>query len=176
MTFRALARGAVLPGSRPAFSLLEMLVVMFALGVVMMLGTATLLGTIRMAEATTTAFDQQTVWSVLADEFRADVAQAADAPASVGELTASGTCLILRMADGRHVMYRWNNDQLERSELAGSGAAPRRLPLGRAGTGLEFTRAGNDGRLLIIRLTQSWGAGKKKRQIEIAAALGGDLR
>jgi hypothetical protein len=149
---------------------------MFALGVVMMLGTATLLGIIQMAQATTAGFDQQLQRSVLADEFRADVAQAADAPANMGEVTAGSTCLILRWADGRHIIYRWNNHELERSEVADSGTSRRRLSFGRAGAAVEFSRAGNDRRLIILRLRQPWGSSKRQRQLEIAAALGGDLR
>jgi hypothetical protein len=156
--------------------LLETLVIMFALGVVMMLGTATLLGIIQMAHATTAGFDRQLQRSVLADEFRADVAQAADAPANVGEVTAGSTCLILRKTDLRHIIYRWDNHELERSEVTGSGTSRRRLAVGRTGAAVEFSRAGNARRLIILRLRQPWGSGKRQRQLEITAALGGDLR
>ena len=176
MTARAVSRRIFFTGSRPGFTLLEVLVIMFALGVVMLLGTATLLGIIQMAHATTAGFDQQLLRSVLADEFRADVAQAADTPANVGEVTAGSTCLVLRRPDGRHIIYRWNNHQLERSEVAGSVTARRWLPLGGARPAIEFSRAGNDRRLIVLRLRQPWGAGKRQRQLEIAAALGGDLR
>ena len=176
MTARAITTGDFHSGRRPGFTLLEILVIMFALGVVMLLGTATLLGTIQMAQATTAGFDQLLGRSVLADQFRADVAQAADAPANVDEVTAGSTCLILRRADGRHIIYRWSNHELERSELSVSGTTRRRLPLGSAGAAVEFTRAGNDRRLVILRLSQSWGPGKRQRQLDIAAALGGDLR
>jgi Tfp pilus assembly protein PilV len=176
MTAIVISRCTFLSGRRLGFTLLEILVIMFALGVVMLLGTATLVGTLQMAQATTAGFDQQLLRSVLADEFRADVAQAVDAPAKVGEVTAGSMCLILRWADGRHIIYRWDNHELERSEVAGSATTRRRLSLGRAGVAVEFTRAGNDQRLVILRLRQPWGSGKRQRQFEIAAALGGDLR
>jgi prepilin-type N-terminal cleavage/methylation domain-containing protein len=163
-------------GRRRGFTLLETLVVMFALGVVMLLGTATLLGTMQMAHATTAGFDQLLQRSALADAFRADVAQAVDAPAKVDEMMAGSACLILRKPDGKHIIYRWSNHELERSERSGSGTMRRRLPLAGAGTTVEFTRAGNDQRLIILRLRQLRGSGKRQRQLEIASALGGDLR
>jgi prepilin-type N-terminal cleavage/methylation domain-containing protein len=170
------ARGLSLSRARPGFSLIETLVVMFALGMVMLFSTAILLGILRMADAATAAFDHQIWRSVLADDFRADVAQAADAPANAGEWTASRTCLILRRPDGRQVIYSWTNNELERLELRDAEVSHRRLPVGRGGLAVEFTRAGDDGRLLTLRLSETRGLGARKRQLEFAAALGGDLR
>jgi type II secretory pathway pseudopilin PulG len=161
---------------RSGFTLLEMVVVMWTLGFALLIGSALLLGSVRMERATAASYHRLTLRSELADQFRADVAQAVSAPDNVDRLTASPTCLILRLAENKHVVYRWEDGRLERNELAGTGTARRRFSLGVDQTAVEFTRAGLDGRVVTMRMSQLRGPTNVERQIAIAAALGGDVR
>jgi prepilin-type N-terminal cleavage/methylation domain-containing protein len=162
---------------RPGFTLLEVLLVMIALGVVVTLSLAMVLGTWRIEQASAAALQHQTVEAQLADQFRADVAHAVATPDRLGAVTAGATCLILRGADGRHVVYRWQAQRLERSEVP-VGAEKLPQVLLRAtdydSAAVEFRRSGADRGLLSLELVKTHG--RAKRTLEIAAALGGDHR
>jgi prepilin-type N-terminal cleavage/methylation domain-containing protein len=162
---------------RGGFTLLEMTVVMWALGLLLLLGMVTLLGAMRVQKAAATSQERLAVRSALADQFRADVGAAAAASDRLGEWAAGPQCLILRAAGDRHVIYRWREERLERGERAGEGeVAWRRVALGSDGGAVEFTRAGSGGRVITLRLTEPRGGGKASRATDISAALGGDLR
>src|SRR5205823_1954174 len=109
------------PLRRQAFTLLEMMAVMWGLAILLGISAVTLAGLMRIQQANAQTHERLVQRSALADQFRADVARAADAPASLDKLKAGPDCLILRLADGKHVVYRWKGDQLERTELAGPG-------------------------------------------------------
>jgi hypothetical protein len=157
------------------FSLLEMVAVIWALSLVMFLGAVTLLGATRIHKASSAADHRNTLHSILADQFRADVALAAATAEGVGQLKAGPNCLILRLADGSHVVYRVEAGRLERAALAAGGAAPHWVPLGGQGEGegVAFARTGPDQRILTLTLQEP---GPRTRTTEIMAALGGDLR
>ena len=161
---------------RPAFTLLEMLVLMWAFGIMLVAGTAVLVGAFQMEQAAVASLDRLNVQAAFADRFRADVAAAAEAPERAGDVTAGPGCLILRAPDGRHVVYRWQDGRLERTEQADKEIAKQRVAVGRGCTGLEFLRAEGARPVIRVRLTESPGAGAPERQRELAAALGGDLR
>src|ERR1700682_554070 len=103
MKARTKSGATVFPGCRLGFTLLEMMVGMWALAIVFLLGTATLLGALKVDRMSAAISTRLAVRSAVADEFRADVSQAASSPESLDKLEASPTCLILRVADGKDV-------------------------------------------------------------------------
>jgi len=161
---------------RRGFTLLEMLAVIWALGLVMFLGVTLLLGAMRIEKAASTADHQNTLHGILADQFREDVARAGATPESVGQLKAGPTCLILRLADGTYVVYRAEAGRLERAALAAAGATPYWMPLGGEGLTVAFATTGSDRRVLTLTLQEPVGSGLRKHTTAITAALGGDLR
>jgi hypothetical protein len=162
--------------SRRAFTLLEVVAVIWALSVVLLLGGVTLLGANRIQKAGSAADHQNTLRGIVADQFREDVALAASTPEAVGPLTAGPSCLILRLADRRYVVYRVEAGRLERAALSTADAAPSWMRLGGEGLAVVFARTGPDQRLLTLTIQEPVGSGPRKRTTEIMAALGGDLR
>jgi prepilin-type N-terminal cleavage/methylation domain-containing protein len=159
---------------RCGFTLLEVTVVMWALGILLLLGTALLVGTFQVQRAAATALNHLSVRNTLADQFRADVARAVAAPDSADQELAGPTCLLLRHAEGGQTVYRWKDGHLERSRLP--GGETRRLPVGPEGTTVEFFRPGTELGVVTMRLSLPRPHGNAPLVLEIAAALGGDLR
>jgi hypothetical protein len=154
-----------------------MSVVMWVTGILLLVGTATLLGAVRTQEAAAAAHRDLVERGMCATEFRADVAAAEAAPHAAGDLKAGPTCLLLRTPGGGQVVYRWADGKLERSATSGPKTTRRRLAPGRDVTAVTFGREGPDGRLITLRLTESLGPNTaEKRQSAVVAALGGDLR
>ena len=160
---------------RTGFTLIEMTVVMWALGVAIALGTALVLATKQSARLSEASSERLSLWAELARQFRDDVAQAEAAPDKVGDTTAGPARLILQMRGGTVVEYQRENDTLERIERAGGQKTTKRFPLGRASVKTEFVRPGEGAKVVTLRLTddREKGAG---RASEVAAALGGDWR
>lgn len=163
-------------GNRRGFTLLEMLAVIWALGLVLLLGVTLLLGTMRIEKAAAAADHQNALHAIAADQFRADVALASATPARVGQLKAGPTCLILRLADGTDVVYRAEAGRLERAALAAADAAPYWMPLENVGGTVVFASTGSKRRVLTLTLQEPIGSGARKHTTAITAALGGDLR
>ncbi|MCI0456301.1 MAG: prepilin-type N-terminal cleavage/methylation domain-containing protein [Gemmataceae bacterium] len=161
-------------GRRSGFSLIEITVVMWALAVLLLLGTALLVGTFKVQRAAATALNHLSIRHALADQFRADAAQAITAPDSADQWTASPTCLLLRRAEGGHIVYRWKDGQLERCRLP--DGETQRLPVGPAGTAVEFLRPSTERGVVTLRLSLPRPHGSAASVLEIVAALGGDLR
>lgn len=164
------------PRGRRGFSLIEMLTVIWALSLVLLLGVTTLLGAFKIERAAGAAFHQQTQRNFLADQFRADVAEATEAPDRLDQIKAGPTCLILRMAESRYTLYRWEEDRLERAESVEPGKPLSWMSQGGAYAAVEFSRSGTDRRLLTMTLSVLAGSGPRQRSIPVAATLGGDLR
>ena len=165
------------PARRPAFTLLEILVVMGAMGIVMLLATATLLGAFRIQGGVAAVFQRLTVQAALADQFRQDVDRATAAPDRFDNQSANSTCLILRMANGAHVVYRWDAHKLTRSEFAARSKSERVLPLGGNRATVEFIRAAADPRRVTLLLREPRGQPPRARHpLEISATLGSDLQ
>ena len=162
--------------SRRAFTLLEVVAVIWALSVVLLLGGVALLGANRIQKAASAADHQNTLRGIVADQFREDVALADSNPEAVGPLKAGPSCLILRLADRRYVVYRAEAGGLERAALSTADAAPYWVPLGGEGMAVAFARTGPDKRLQTLTIQEPVGSGPRKRTTEIMAALGGDLR
>src|SRR5262245_5388038 len=121
-------RAWISPGRR-GFSLIEMTVVMWAVGILMLVGVATLLGALQVQDSAAMAHQRLALQHELADQFRTDVAEAAAAPDNVDNLQASPTCLLLRMSDGRLVAYRWHQNELERSVSKDAGTTRAWFPI-----------------------------------------------
>jgi hypothetical protein len=108
----------------------------------------------------------------LARQFRDDVARARAAPDSLGGLAAGPALLILQMPDQSAIVYRWENDALERVERTGKTENRRSAPLGTKKASIEFVR---DSGMITLRITEPAGSGPAKRS-DLSAALGGNWR
>ena len=176
MRLSRVQRDVPCPARRSAFTLFEILVVMASMGPVLLLATATLLAAQRINRSAAGVSERLAVQAALADQFRQDVAQATAAPDTFEKKHAGPGCLILRAADGRHVVYRWDKGQLERSAHVGGRESRQRLPAGSNRAVVEFSRAGPSGRLVTLRLIELPGNTPTRHAIEISASLGGDLQ
>jgi type II secretory pathway component PulJ len=161
---------------RPGFTLIEMTVVMAALAMILGLLAVALVGALKLEGASAGALQRLGAVRDLADQFRADVAQAADAPERWKDDVAGPTCLILRLGEDRHVVYRWQAGRLLRSESARERTHQYPVALGRGPAAVEFDRSRAGGRLLTVRLFAVRKDGSKQPSAEITAALGGDLQ
>jgi type II secretory pathway pseudopilin PulG len=158
---------------RPGFTLLEVLLVIGVLTMALALLAVASSGAIKLHQACAGALDRLGAQQALADQFRADVARAAEAPDRWQEEVAGPRCLILRLGENGHVLYRWEADRLERAESAGDKPQWRPMPLGGPAVA-EFIRTGASGRLVTLRLSAVRKGGGKDPPAEITAALGGD--
>jgi prepilin-type N-terminal cleavage/methylation domain-containing protein len=159
---------------RSGFTLLEMTVVMLALGVVMLLGAELIVAGLKADGAGVAADTRAALRGELAREFRRDVAGAESAPDQLGDAAAGPDRLIRQMPGGAAVVYEWRDDKLTRAERGGGdGEARRVLPLAPGRARVEFARP-KDG-LVTLRLVESPKAGAE-RVTDLSAALGGNLR
>ncbi len=160
---------------RRGFTLLEMCVVMFAMGIAMAMGVALIVTTIKAATVGETTSERFSKLAELSRQFRADVALAEAAPERVDDIAAGPTVLILKMPDGTTVLYQKGEESLDRVERIGKKELVRRFPLDQPDIKTEFARTTIGPKLITLRLTTKKDAGAAKTT-EISAALGGDLR
>lgn len=160
-------------GRRAGFSLIEMTVVLWALGVIMVLGAELIVAGMRAGRVGETADTRATYRGELARVFRADAARAEAAPEKQGEVEADPARLFLRLAGGTTVTYEFADGALVRTERTGDKEVRRALPLGPGTVRVEFPRPASG--VAVLRLVETPKAGPA-RTSEIAAALGGDLR
>jgi prepilin-type N-terminal cleavage/methylation domain-containing protein len=157
---------------RYAFSLIEILCVIALIAVLGVVLAMLLKETIAVERTQAAGFDKILQSNALADQFRADVAQAVVAPEEWNDYKADAKTLILQGKDGQHIVYRWRDGALQRfaSDLE------RTLPVGPR-VGVEFIRSGADPKLVRVRLhTLRDGNVVSGQSLEIAAALGGEWR
>jgi prepilin-type N-terminal cleavage/methylation domain-containing protein len=159
---------------RRGFALLEILCVLFMMGILLSLGSVLLLTVLRADHVGAATIDEITRRAELADQFRTDVAAAIETPAKLGEFTAGRECLILHTATG-HVVYRWHDGTLERNARGGGPDVRRPISFNPENTTVEFIRGPGDRPLVTVRVVESPPRGAVKT-VEISAALGGDLR
>lgn len=169
-----------LPGgagtARRGFTLMEMVVVFFALGVGMFVGGALLLTASKVERSSEVASERMSRRLDLARQFRDDVARAQSAPQKFRNITAGPALLILQMPGQSTIVYQWENDELERFERKGEIETMRQsLPIASKGTTVEFIRPPNKEGIVSLRLTEPAGRGPA-RQTEFSAALGGNTR
>jgi hypothetical protein len=158
--------------SRSAFTLVHVVGVMALLSIFLLLGGATLVGVLKIARSAATDLQTLLAQRILADQFRADVAQAAATPDRLDSYEAGPSCLILQGPETRSIIYRWQAGQLQRAELVAGRGVERPLAVG-PHIRPAFSRPGPDARLVTLRL-QETQAGQTRCRLEISAALGGD--
>jgi prepilin-type N-terminal cleavage/methylation domain-containing protein len=162
--------------NRRGFSLLEMLCVIVLLALLAGILTALLSETLEVERMQAEGFDKILQKNALADQFRADVAQAASAPDAWQQYKANPQTLILEMKNNSHVVYVWQEGNLVRHAFEDGKEFERILPIGGSRVGVEFV-AGPSPKLIRFRL-HAIGDGNPLpgQSLEIAAALGGDWR
>jgi prepilin-type N-terminal cleavage/methylation domain-containing protein len=175
MIRRPHATAAGRPSRRAGFTLLEMLVVIWALSIALVFGATLLIAALRVDQVGAATLRRLAWWPELADQFRTDVARAAALPDRLGDLTRGPGCLILRTPDGAHVIYRWLDEQLERIVRTADRETRRTIPVGTQDVAVEFDHAAGDRPVVTLRLVEAPPHGTARRTA-VAAALGGDLR
>ncbi len=164
------------PRARPGFTLLEMVAVVASLGVLLIIISATLVAALKVQQSATSVFHALAVQKQLANQFRTDVSRALAAPDKLENQSAGPECIILRMDKNKHVIYRWENHRVERTEINGSEKSVQRLPAGDYWAEVEFARKGDERPILTLRVIESRPNTDAKHIVEIAAAVGGDRR
>ena len=162
--------------ARPAFTLTEMVAVMAVMSVALALLTLTTVGALRLNRACVKALDRLGARQALADQFRADVARAVEAPARWRDDEAGPTCLLLGLGENHTIRYRWEANRLERAEFGGEQTHRRPIAIGDAAAVIEFRRSDSKSRLLTLWLCALRPDGSKERPVEITASLGGNLQ
>lgn len=164
--------------ARRGTSLVEMLVVMAGLAVLLSFLALALWGTIRIERADAAVFVRTLAQSTLADQFRSDVAQSNGAPAKWDDFRAGPDCLILQKPSGEHIAYVWNKERLLRYEQTTEKRLEQAFSLGvhRLDVTIEFVRP--DARLCLLKMRGVPGEGstRPRFQLDVLAALGGELR
>jgi hypothetical protein len=165
-------------GGRPGFTLFEISLVIGALAVVALVGAVMLWSGFKVEKSASATLNRLMVRGQLADQFRTDVAQAIAALDRLEKDKAGPHCLILRATDGRHIIYVWDGGFLQRTERNGDRETYHDMGLETGCEGGEFSRSGPAGGIitLTLRLADSRERIHATRSVEIAAALGGDLR
>lgn len=160
---------------RTGFTLLEMLVVIWAMSVALSFGAVLLIATIRADRVSQGTLSQLAWRSAAADQFRADVARADEMPETLAGFTRGPKCLILRTAQG-HVVYVVAGEKIERIVRAADGTDTRRAEaIGPPESTAEFDRSGGTAPVVTLRFVDIPPTGPPRR-MEIVAALGRDRR
>lgn len=161
-------------GRRAGFTLTEMVVVMWGMGVALALGTQLLVAATRAGALGESADARAARRGELGRVFRTDAARAEAAPDKLGAAAAGPQRLFLRLPGGTVVTYEWADGALLRSEKTGDADETRRtLPLSSPRVRAEFPRPANG--LVTLRLVETTPNGSE-RAADVSAALGGDLR
>jgi hypothetical protein len=158
---------------RSGYTLLEMLVVIWALTAVLGLGGALILTAMRADQVGAATLRDLTRRTELADQFRTDVAQAVETPDRLDKFTAGPDCLILRMSAGP-VIYRWHDGVLDRTTIADGKESRRPIAVGDDSV-VEFVRPAGERPVITVRVVRSPPRGMVTK-MEISAAMGGDTR
>jgi type II secretory pathway pseudopilin PulG len=159
---------------RHAFTLVEILTVMFGLGVAMALGTVILAGMLRIQKASQLSLERTFARSALADQFRTDVAASRALVKGLGDFHSSESCLILRGKSGC-IVYRFQEGRVERLDMSMDGTVRHRALLGPQAERVCFISQGRKP-LIAMSLEQSTDKPHDRRTWLYQAALGGDWR
>ena len=90
---------------RKAFSLVEMLAVLWGLGILTVLGVVIVAGVFKVHQFAAATHSDLNRFETFVDQFRSDVAHASAAPAALDKWTAGPGCLLLRYPDDSHIVY-----------------------------------------------------------------------
>lgn len=162
-----------LTGRRAGFTLTEMVVVMWAMGIALALGTQLLVAATRAGGLGEAADTRAARRGELGRVFRTDAARAEAAPDTIGDAAAGPQRLFLRLPGGTVVTYEWADGALLRTERTGDAESRRTLPLSSPRVRAEFPRPANG--LVTLRLIEATPNGSEQTA-DVSAALGGDLR
>jgi hypothetical protein len=149
---------------------------MAVIGIVIGIATMLILSSVRTERSAADVANRLAVQSALADQFRADVSQAAEAAESLGADKAGPACLILRVTRDEHIVYRWRDGRLERVVVGAKQKSAHPLPVGTEYTSATFGRTDPGRRLITLDLREQRPRLGGGQQLQIAAALGGDAR
>ena len=161
------------PGSRAGFTLTEIVVVMWAMGIALGLGTQLLIAATRAGGLGEAADTRAARRGELGRVFRTDAARAEAAPDKLGEAAAGPQRLFLRLSGGTVVTYEWADGALLRTERTGAAETRQTLPMSSPRVRAEFPRPANG--LATLRLVETTPNGTDVTA-DVSAALGGDLR
>jgi prepilin-type N-terminal cleavage/methylation domain-containing protein len=162
--------------ARRGFTLIEMLVVLALLTILTGILVLLLKETLQIERSQARGFDKVLQNNALADQFRADVAQAENTSKEWQTFKADRRTLILQMPDGNHVVYVQQGDTLLRRAFENGKESVRTLPLG-SDVDVEFAGDGDNLNLIRMRMhVLREGSPLPGQALEIAAALGGDWR
>jgi hypothetical protein len=153
-----------------------MCVVMWALSMALVLGVTLLIAALGADKVGAATLRGLTLRAELADQFRADVAQADAAPDRLTELARGPSCLILHMPGGAHVIYQWREGQMERITRANGREARQPFAVGSEDVTGAFGRTDTNPPLITLRLIETLPHGTLRRTEEVSATLGGDRR
>lgn len=162
-------------GARQGMSLIEVTVVMALLLVLLSLTSTAIWSTIRIERAEAAAFQKTIQHSILADQFREDVANSKATPQEFGDHSAGADRIILAQADGKHIVYSWLGKQVERTEITEDAATTWSMPIGED-LKVEFARSDSQGELIVIRFFDLRKGMSLQTPVEFAAGLGGNLK
>ena len=166
---------ALRSGGRPGFTMIEIVCVMVLLVALAAAMALLLKETLEVERVQADSFDNILQTNALADQFRADVAEAQDGPPAWQQYKADERTLILQMPKG-HVVYARHEETLLRSTFQDGKSAARVLPIG-ASQVIEFDRAPQNSKIVRLLLHAKRGDSRLPGQtLIIAAALGGDWR
>jgi prepilin-type N-terminal cleavage/methylation domain-containing protein len=158
---------------RRGFTLTEMLCVMAMLAVIALVMALLLRETLDVERIQTAGFEQMLQRNALADQFRADVAQAEKVLSEWRDYKSGAGTLILQKSNASHIVYRWHEGALKRKSFDGDRELERTLPVGGKDIRVEFSDA--DSKLVRLRLRMVRdGKAVSGRSVEIAAAVKGD--
>jgi prepilin-type N-terminal cleavage/methylation domain-containing protein len=162
--------------ARRGFSLIELLCVILLISVIGGLLTLILKETLEVERVQAAGFQQLLLSNALADQFRADVAQAESAPPRWGKYKSDEQTLILQMKK-EHVVYLWEDDKLQRFAIDDQQTLERTLPVSGNRVEVKFVHDAANAKLirLQIRVVRE-GNAVPAQTLDIAAALGGDWR
>jgi hypothetical protein len=149
---------------------------MAALALIVALVAITLGVTLRLERVSIGSLERLAAQRALADQLRADVARAVDAPERWQDDEAGPDCLILRLGKDHYVVYRRESKRLVRLVFDGETTHGGPLSLGADPVVVEFDRSRVGEKLLTCRLFAPGKHGEKYPLAEITAALGGDLQ
>jgi prepilin-type N-terminal cleavage/methylation domain-containing protein len=161
---------------RPGFTLIEMVVVLAALGVCVFMGAALVITMLKAEHTARDAANHVSRRQALAALFRNDVARAESAdPFKIENLSGQSTRLLLQIPGGTTVLYHWGNEALERIERMGAKETRKVVYVGGKGSVLYFLRSFTRHEIITLCILESSDPGPL-RQSDVSAALGGNLR
>jgi type II secretory pathway pseudopilin PulG len=150
---------------RPAFTLLEMVVVLASLSAALAMSVAVIVTMIKAQRLALTTHERLAHEATLADRFRADVHLAIGAPKHFKQYDAGIHCLILELPGKKYAVYDFRDDVLTRD----TGDAHQQMPLPGKDVDIWFEERNG---LIVLSIVEKNPKGNRP-PYEMAAAMGG---